>query len=340
MTKDIINNKILVEVFHIYNIKQLSIMQTPTPLYQMQRLEQYLKVKPKLFVKRDDLTGVGMGGNKVRKLSFILADALAKKADTVITCGGVQSNHCRQTALWAAALGLECHLILTGDEPPLYQGNLLIDNLAGAKLHFIGTQKEAPPQMELLAEQLTAAGRKPYQIPLGGSNHIGVLGYKSAAQEIAAQGKGMRVLFDDLVLATGSGGTQAGLILGVEECLSKATVHGVSVSREQGEMIERIEKLLNDSQDLAKNKKPSIRKKISVFDGYIGEGYAKVTSAGLEAIKLFSSLEGIILDPVYTGKAAAGFLDLLQKGFFDNSENVLFIHTGGFPANFAFADHF
>ncbi len=310
----------------------------PTPLEEMVRLREVLGCKPRLFVKRDDLTGVGLGGNKVRKLDFLLAQAKEKKAQAVITCGGLQSNHCRQTAALAAQLGLASHLVLQGEEPSQYQGNLLLFHLYGATLHFIGPEGDMEEEMERVAAEVRREGQIPYTIPLGGSNPLGTLGYVESGLEAFRQAEALGVPLDHAFVASGSGGTQAGLIMAGEEVLPGLQVHGISVGRRASIQRERVSQLVNSTYDLLGLHRRIEPQEISIFDSFYGEGYGLPTREGIDAIHLMAREEGILLDPVYTGKALHGMLTLLREEPLSQSSGLLFFHTGGHPALFAYAN--
>jgi len=309
----------------------------PTPLEEAPRLTRALG-GPRVFVKRDDLTGLAMGGNKARKLEFLFGDALEKKCDTVITTGGPQSNHCRMTAGFARRLGLECVLVLTGEDSSPRNGNLLLDSIYGAELYFVGEDGRPEAVMEEVAEDLRRRGRNPYVIPLGGSNRIGAAGYVAATLEILTQAADAGVSFDRVFVPTGSGGTQGGLILGGRALSAAYSVAGVSVSRPADQIKEMIAAIVADgAQHLGLELPPLKPGEIVVYDQYVGPGYGKVTPGCLEAIRLLARTEGIFLDPVYTGKAMAGMVDLIRRGVIGPDETVLFVHTGGAPALFAYA---
>lgn len=310
----------------------------PTPLQEMPHLKEYLNCKPRLFVKRDDLTGLGLGGNKVRKLDFLLAEAKARGANTLITCGGLQSNHCRQTAAMASQFGFACHLVLEGEEPCFYQGNLLLDHLFGATLHFIGEDGDLDQEMERAAKKIEKEGGDPYIIPLGGSNPLGTLGYVESALEAIKEANRLGIAIDHAFLPTGSGGTQAGVALAARESSPKMQVHGISVSREEAKQRENVAELINGVYDLLGMEERAEARHLSVYDSFIGKGYGHITSEGLAAIRLLAKKEGLLLDPVYTGKAMAGMLQLLKEEPFSLSQGLLFFHTGGHPALFAYAE--
>ncbi|MBI3030021.1 MAG: D-cysteine desulfhydrase family protein [Candidatus Rokubacteria bacterium] len=299
----------------------------PTPLLDLARLGTALG-GPRLLIKRDDLGGFALGGNKVRKLEFFLADARAAGADVLITCGGIQSNHCRVTAAAAARADMRCVLVLSGTTPAPFTGNLLLDQLFGAELVFAGTRQERAPRMEALAAEFRAKGLRPYVIPLGGSTPLGAYAYVEAVKEFAQQCRLVGIPVSTIVHASSSGGTQAGLVVG---CLAEelpTRVVGISADEKKddlGRMVNDIARALAEQSGL-----PAPRKdQIEVLDDYVGEGYGVPTAASEEATRLFARLEGIVLDSTYTAKAAAGMIDLIRRGRFKRDETVCFWHTGG-----------
>lgn len=316
--------------------KRLDLFARPTPLQELSRLQHALDCKPRLFVKRDDLTNVGLGGNKVRKLCYVMAEALDAQSDTIITWAGAQSNHCRQTLAMARQVGLDCHLVLDGEKPKNYQGNTLVFSVLGATMHFIGANGDGEQTAYELADQLRSQGRRPYVIPIGASNPLGTLGYIESMQEVAKQSKDLNVSFDHAFLATGSGGTQAGAEIGARQFCPFLQVHGISVSRSQAEQQCKVAAVVNSTYKLLGSSQKVASSEISVYDQYF-DAYAVPTDSGLNAIKLLARTEGLLLDPVYTGKALAGMLDVLKQKRFNESEAILFFHTGGFPALFAYS---
>jgi D-cysteine desulfhydrase len=290
-----------------------------------------------IWIKRDDQTGLATGGNKTRKLEYLIADALAKGAELVLTVGAAQSNHCRQTAAAAARAGLGCVVVL-GSEPlpsERWTGNLLLDNLLGARIVWAGDE-EPMAVMEATAEAERAAGRKTYTIPYGGSNAIGASAYALAFQEMMDQvaAKGLAP-FDRVVFASSSGGTQAGLVIGAQSSGYQGQVLGISVHRSNEHLCEIVSALLHPtSAYLGLEPAPG---KVHVDDGYVGPGYGIMTDAVRDAVREVAELEGILLDPVYAGKAMSGLLDLVRRGEIGAEEKVLFWHTGGTPALFAYA---
>jgi D-cysteine desulfhydrase family pyridoxal phosphate-dependent enzyme len=313
----------------------------PTPLERMERLTGTLK-GPEIWIKRDDQTGLATGGNKTRKLEFLIADALAQDASVVLTAGAAQSNHCRQTAAAAARAGLECVLALRGEAIPREQwrGNLLLDDLLGARIWWGGAEDDAIA-LEAAAEAERAAGQKPYAIPVGGSNAVGAAAYAQAFEELwdqmRAQGAGYDpVEFDRVLFASGSGGTQAGLIIGAKACGYGGQVLGISVSRTRELLREKVSVLLEPTAAGLGLDLTFSPEDVQVNDDYLGGGYGVLTEAEREAVRLVARKEGILLDPVYTGKAMAGLLGLVRQGEIGTDERVLFWHTGGIPALFAY----
>lgn len=310
----------------------------PTPLEPLARLSAKLG-GPQLWIKRDDQTGLAAGGNKTRKLELLIADALARGADVVLTVGAVQSNHCRQTAAAAARAGLECVLVLRGDAPPRarWTGNLLLDSLLGARLWWAGAD-DPLAALAAAADAERAAGRTPYVIPYGGSNPVGASAYVLAFEELWAQMQSRDQSFDRVVFASSSGGTHAGLIVGAAACGYCGQVLGISVDKTGGHLRETVAALLAPTAahlgldlDLGPGD-------VLVDDSHLGGGYAVLTDAEREAVRLVARSEGILLDPVYTGKAMAGLLALIRQGQIEAGETVLFWHTGGTPALYAYAD--
>lgn len=316
-------------------LARLRLAGLPTPLEEATRLER-LFPGVRLFLKRDDLTHPALGGNKARKLEFLLADARRQGADVVLTVGGPQSNHARITAALSARLGWECILVLEGAEPPEAQGNLLIDRLLGADVRFAGA-RPAQEVMEEIAVALEAQGRRPYAIPVGGSTPLGAVGYCLAMEEMLAQASDAGVVVHRVYVATGSGGTQAGLVLGARVLDPSLRVTGVSVSRSAEESRSRVAELATGAASLLGLPVRVEAAGVEVLDGYVGPGYGVPTPACVEAIRLAAREEGVLLDPVYTGKAMACLLDHLRRGVIREGENVVFWHTGGAPALFAYS---
>ncbi len=316
----------------------------PTPLEPLPRLTAALG-GPEIWVKRDDCTGLATGGNKTRKLEFLIADALAQGADTVITAGGVQSNHVRQTAAAAARHGLACELVLprvVDWHDPNYPvgGNLLMDRLLGATVHIMDKGVDRDAEMAGLAERLAGEGRKPYVIPVGGSNPVGALGYANCAMELTSQANELGVTFDALIHGSGSGGTQAGLVVGLQAIRARLPVIGINDSDTADELSAKVSEVaqgLADMLDVAGEVDPDA---IECIDGYVGPGYGIPTDGMVEALKLCAETEGLILDPVYSGKAMAGLIDLVRLGRFARGRRIVFLHTGGTAALSTYASAF
>ncbi len=312
----------------------------PTPIQPLPRLSAHLG-GPALYIKRDDQTGLATGGNKTRKLEFLLAAALESGADCVITAGSTQSNHARQTAAGAAVLGLDAHLVLyaPGGQPPAEpDGNLLLCHLLGATIHWTGERAPYAATLARVEESLRAVGRRPYVVPYGGSNALGLMGYVAAMREAATQVETPN-WFAAHVFATSSGGTQAGILLGAHLAGIPASVRllGISVDQPAAAFAPRVATLAADGARLLGLDWTPPAEAILVDDGYCAAGYAVVTEREREAIRLLARFEGILVDPVYTGRALAGLLDLIRRGAFAREQRVLFWHTGGTAALNAFA---
>jgi D-cysteine desulfhydrase family pyridoxal phosphate-dependent enzyme len=314
---------------NMHDIPRVGLAHLPTPLERMSRLAEDLG-GPELWVKRDDLTGLAFGGNKTRKLELLVADAIHARCRLLLTRGAPQSNHCRQTAAAAARLGLECTLVLTGYPPADKLGNLLLDHVLAARIIWSGDEDPDKVLQEAF-ETAVEEARHPYLIPYGGSNVLGATAYALAIEELAAAGQE----FDRIVVATSSGGTQAGMLAGVAALGLPTRVTGISVdpTREalEARMLPLLEEILT-WLELSPGQTPEIE----IIDRYLGGGYAVVGAAEREAIEFFGRVEGILVDPVYTGRAAAGLIDLIRSGRIEPDERVLFWHTGGTPALFAF----
>ena len=313
-----------------------------TPLEHLPLLTQLLD-GPHVFIKRDDLLGLSAGGNKTRKLEFLVADALKQGADTLITVGAVQSNHCRLTLAAAVKEGLKCRLVLEQRVPNSYNpdasGNNFLFRLLGVEkitVVDLGTDLNAAMQAE--AEELAASGRKGYIIPGGGSNPLGTLGYVACAQEILGQAFQKGLQFDHLVCASGSGGTHSGILVGMRAMGSRIPITGISVRRPVSEQEGLIGGLARKTREFLGLPAEPVEGELKIFDDYVGPGYSIPTPEMAEAVRTFARTEGILLDPVYTGKAAAGLLDLIRKGHFKKGEKVLFLHTGGSPGLYAYQD--
>ncbi|WP_269618302.1 D-cysteine desulfhydrase family protein [Zhongshania sp. BJYM1] len=322
---------------------RLKLAQLPTPLQPLQRLSERLG-GPKIWVKRDDLTGSVLSGNKVRKLEFSLAQALAEDCDTIITCGGVQSNHCRATALLCAQLGLHCHLVLRGNEVQVPDGNLLLDFLAGAEVSFYSTaqyQRELDNILMRVHADYKKQNRKAFIIPTGASDAIGVWGYVEACAELKQDFIQHDISPKHIICATGSGGTQAGLTAGVHRYGIDAQVWGVNVCDDEAWFLNKVN---SDLVDWERRYHTGINLEslsVKVIDGYVGAGYAQAGQQIFTCIADVAKGEGLVLDPVYTGKAFYGMLDQIENGLFGDSGDIVFIHTGGvfgmFPQRSQFA---
>lgn len=323
---------------NLESLPRFPLAQLPTPLAKLERLSRELG-GPEIFIKRDDQTGLALGGNKTRKLEFLVGDALANGADTLVTLGAVQSNHCRQTAAAAAAAGLQCELILNGTKPEVPNGNLLLNELLGATAHWIERPQRAA-KLKALDEGLRAAGRKPYLIPVGGSNGIGAVGYVVAMLELMEQLRAAKQRVDHMVFGSSSGGTQAGMVLGARIAGFGGTVTGLSIDKNDPEHFEyetEVAQIANECARYIGSEVRVTKDDIQVAYGYKGEGYGVVGELEREAIRLMARTEGIILDPVYAGRAFGALVDLIRKGKYRRGETVLFWHTGGAPALFAYA---
>lgn len=298
---------------------------------------------PNIYMKRDDLLGLTSGGNKTRKLEFLMAEALEQGADTILTCGAVQSNHCRLTLAAAVKEGLKCQLIIEervpGSYAPEASGNNFLFRLLGVEaVRVVPGGSDMMAELEKLAEELRAQGRKPYIVPGGGSNPTGALGYVSCAQEIQEQAFEMGVRFDHIVSASGSAGTHAGLISGIIGNNMNIPMTGISVNRPKEVQTDAVFSLAEKTLEKLGSANKIKREDVVVFDDYVGPGYSRPTQSMVDAVQLLARTEAILMDPVYTGKTMAGMLDLIRKGYFKDCENILFVHTGGSPALYAYED--
>ena len=284
-------------------------------------------------MKRDDLLSFGMGGNKVRKLQTVLAEAIASGADTLITCGGLQSNHCRATAAAGAALGLRVVLVVNGTQQHQATGNALLDQLFGAEVRYTSSREERASTMEAVAKEITSAGRRPYVIPLGASTPLGAAGFALGIQEILASG----LRPDAIVHSTSSGGTQAGLIAGCALYGLKARVVGISADEPSAVLAATVRGIVESLAERLGGSRASLGtdREVEVDDGFVGEGYGVPTESSHEALTMAARHEGIVLDPVYTAKAMAGMIERIRRGSFSAAETVLFWHTGGQAGLFA-----
>jgi D-cysteine desulfhydrase len=311
-------------------VERLYFAHLPTPVEELPRLTKYLG-GPRLLVKRDDQTGLAFGGNKTRKLEFLVAEAQAQGAKTLISAGALQSNHCRQTAAAAARFGLECILVLTGEMPSQPSANLLLDQLFGAEIVPVADRADRDRILQETFNKAVQAGKEPYLVPYGGSSPIGALGYAFAVEEFVKQETGA----DWIVFATSSGGTQAGLTLGKRLFGYQGNILGISIDESEAWLKSHVSALASQASELLGERIEFSPEDVMASDAYCRAGYGVLTAAEREAVRLFAGYEGLLLDPVYTGRAAAGLIDLIRKGFFKREETVLFWHTGGQPALFA-----
>jgi D-cysteine desulfhydrase len=314
------------------NIPQrIHLANLPTKIEKLERLSRELG-GPNIYIKRDDQTGSEISGNKIRKLEYSLKEAIDKGCDCIITCGGVQSNHCRATAAVAAKLGMKSCLVLRGDKNTSPDGNHFIDLLLGADVRFISPEDYKNRRMEIMEKikgEFESSGLKPYIIPEGASNGIGAFGYYAAMEEIINQQQEMGIQFDGIVLAVGSGGTYAGLYLANKAFQNNGSIHGINVCDNREYFVNKIYEILYESRKYYSENIPISKDSISIIDGYVGAGYAISRSEELEFIQFIARLEGLILDPVYSGKAMYGLIQEIKKGTFEGYKNILFIHTGG-----------
>jgi D-cysteine desulfhydrase family pyridoxal phosphate-dependent enzyme len=311
-------------------IPRIHFAHLPTPIEELPRLSNHL-AGPRILVKRDDQTGLAFGGNKTRKLEFLVAEALAQGAQTLISGGALQSNHCRQTAAAAAKHNLDCVLVLNGDLPEKPSANLLLDGLFGAEVKIIPDRKERDRVLQETFDNAVSDGKKPYLVPYGGSSPTGALGYAFAVEEFMKQ----NIHADWFVFGTSSGGTHAGLVLGQRVFGYQGKVLGISIDESEEWLKTHVSKIASDASEKLGERIDFAPAEVSANADYCGAGYGVLTDAEREAVHLFAKYEGLLLDPVYTGRAAAGMIDLIRKGFFKQNETVLFWHTGGQPALFA-----
>jgi L-cysteate sulfo-lyase len=330
-------------IMHLARFPRVKLCQAPTPLEFMPNLTRHLG-GPQLWIKRDDCTGVATGGNKVRKLEYLMGEARELGADHVVTQGAVQSNHVRQTAAVAAKLGLRCtavleHRIQTNDPDYLEGGNVLLDHLMGIEIEYRPGGTDMQAAIEEVGARLTAAGEKPYLIPGGGSNPTGALGYVHVALELLAQVNEMGLRIDHLVHATGSAGTQAGLVVGLHALNAGIPVLGIGVRNPRDKQEANVHKLAEATAAKLGLSGGIPASSVVANCDYVGAGYGIPTEGMAEAVKLLARQEGIFLDPVYSGKGMAGLIDLIRKGHFRADENVVFLHTGGQVGLFGYSDY-
>jgi D-cysteine desulfhydrase family pyridoxal phosphate-dependent enzyme len=312
------------------NISRLTFAHLPTPIEALPRLSDALG-GPRLLIKRDDLTGLAFGGNKTRKLEFLVAEAQDQDAKILVSGGALQSNHCRQTAAVAARFGFKCILVLTGEKPKQPSANLLLDELFGAEIVYVAERKDRDRILQETFDRAAKDGMKPYLVPYGGSSATGALGYAFAMKELIEQ----NVHADWIVFATSSGGTHAGLLLGQRVFGNKGKVLGISVDESEEWLKDHVSKLASLGSEKIGTRIEFTPNEVLATANYCSAGYGVLTEREREAIRLFATYEGLLLDPVYTGRAAAGMIDLIRKGFFKKDDTVLFLHTGGQPALFA-----
>ena len=320
---------------------RVSLAHLPTPLEHLPRLSEHLG-GPQIYVKRDDCTGLATGGNKTRKLEFSMAAALQQGADTIVTVGAVQSNHVRQTAAAACKLGLRCEVLLEHriDEPSddyLNSGNVLLDRIYGANIREYPDGTDFDAAMQTVADDVNTAGGKAYIIPGGASNHIGALGYVNCAIELLSQANDSGLVIDHIVTATGSAGTQGGLVVGLKAMNANIPLLGIGVNAPQDKQEQKVFDLACETADYIGAPGVVERADVVANCDYVGDGYGIPTEAMNEAVVLLARLEGLLFDPVYSGKALAGLIDLVRKGHFDAANNIIFLHTGGSAALFAYA---
>jgi L-cysteate sulfo-lyase len=329
---------------HLSRFPRVKICHAPTPLEFMPNLTKHLG-GPQLWIKRDDCTGVATGGNKNRKLEFLMGEALAQGATHIVTQGAVQSNHVRQTVAVAAKLGLKCtalleHRVQTNDSDYNDGGNVLLDRLMGASIEYRPGGTDMQAAIEEVGARLKEAGEVPYVIPGGGSNTTGALGYANVALELMSQANDLGLRIDRVVHATGSAGTQAGLVAGFEALNSGIRVLGIGVRAPKDRQEANVYKLAQATAEKIGVRGGIRREAVEANCDYVGAGYGIPTEGMAEAVTLLARTEAIFLDPVYSGKAMAGLIDLIRKGSFRKDENVVFLHTGGQVGLFAYADFF
>jgi L-cysteate sulfo-lyase len=329
---------------HLARFPRIRFAHLPTPLEHMVNLSRALN-GPEIWLKRDDCTGMSTGGNKTRKLEFLLAEARAQGADIILTQGATQSNHARQTAACAAKMRVDCHILLedrTGKTDHDYtdSGNVLLDQLHGASIERCAANPDMNAELAKVAARLKSEGRKPYLIPGGGSNPTGALGYVNAAIELITQANDLGLKIDQIVHATGSAGTQAGLIAGLAGIRSGVPLLGIGVRAPRDKQEENVFKLACATAELCAAPGAVRREDVVANCDYVGKGYGFSSAASLDAIQKLARLEGILLDPVYTGKGMAGLIDLIHKGLFKKGQNVVFVHTGGSAGLFGYVDDF
>ena len=321
------------------SLPRFHLAEFPTPIHHLETLSKAYN-GPEIYIKRDDLTSLGMGGNKTRKLEFLIGEALELGKDTLVTTGGIQSNHCRLTAAAAKKAKLGCHLVLSGTEPKVPNGNLLLDKIFGAKIHFCD-RKDRDEMLFQVADELAKTNKNPYVIPIGGSNSIGSVGYVNAMLELKLQLKDLDITPDAIVFATSSGGTQAGLALGAKVTGFKGDILGISIDQNKigsDPFPPVLTKIANATAERIESDIRMTESDFALNCEYLGAGYAMPGDLEFNAIKDLSFHEGILLGPVYTARAMGGLLNLIQKDYFTKDQKILFWHTGGTPELFAWAD--
>ena len=325
--------------FNIDKIPKIDLCLLPTPIIALNRLSNYLG-GPQIYMKRDDLTGVAFGGNKNRKLEYLLADALQQGADTIITEGAVNSNHCLQTAACASKLGLDCELVLSGPEPSEITGNFLLFKILEVPIYFASSSSERKKSMREREKKLISQGQKPFIIPTGGSNALGALGYINCIIEVQKQVQQSNTQFDYFVHAAGSGGTQAGLLIGKELFYPETNIISINVGIDTLYLETETSKILKEFQLKFNIKQDLTRIPAKLLTGYEGPGYSLPSKEMMETVKLVAQMEGVFLDPVYNGKAMVGLIDMIKSGNFSEDEKILFLHSGGGPSIFNYNEAF
>ena len=329
---------------HLARFPRVRMFPAPTPLERLDNLSRRLN-GPEIWIKRDDCTVMATGGNKVRKLEWLIGDALAQGAEHVITQGAVQSNHVRQTAAAARKFGLKCsalleHRVPTNDRDYLESGNVFLDGLFGCEIEYRPSGLNMNQELEAKAEELRSRGEKIYAIPGGGSNRVGALGYVSCAQELVQQADEMGLWIDRIVTATGSAGTHAGLVVGLEGMNANIPVLGIGVRMPKDIQEGNVYRLARETAEYVGIKGQIAREAVEANCDYIGDGYGIPTAGMVEAVRMVAEEEGILLDPVYSGKAMAGLIDLIRKGAFKKGERLVFLHTGGAVGLFGYSSAF
>ncbi len=329
---------------HLSRFSRVQLAHLPTPLEFLENLSRTLG-GPNIYIKRDDCTGLATGGNKTRKLEFLIADALDKGADIVITQGAVQSNHARQTVAAALKYGMACEILLenrteSSEHDYLESGNVFLDKLFGARVTHFPKNTDMDQEMEARAEELRSEGKNPYVIPGGGSNEIGALGYVDCALETLTQANDMGLRIDHFVTATGSAGTQAGLVVGLEATHSQIPLLGIGVRAPKQEQEEKVYHLACKTAEYMGIPGVVDRDKVIADSNYVGGGYGVPSDSMVEAVTLMAREEAILMDPVYSGKGLAGLIDYIRNGRFEENQNIVFLHTGGSAALFGYLDAF